>query len=160
MCNNVITFGWLLRISVYGNIVRCSHRFLCLFVLGYHITSETCVALPLNRTMFTPSSTGLGGGLPLPPPLNPPLFQGHSRSPNSVPMKSPCDFGLVTNKKLHHISHRLPHIAEYWSNSRGWPVGRLCWMYIWPRHMASENYRHPFVRRFYRKILTSCAVYA
>jgi len=29
-----------------------------------------------------------------------------------------CDFLLVNNTKLRPISHRVPDIAEYWSNCR------------------------------------------
>jgi len=34
----------------------------------------------------------------------------------NVPIESPCDFLLVINTTLHHISHCFQVIADYWSN--------------------------------------------
>ena len=45
-------------------------------------------------------------------------IQSHSRSPISVPMRSPCDFLLVVNTNLRRISHSFQDIADYWSNLR------------------------------------------
>jgi len=44
--------------------------------------------------------------------------QGHSRSPMSVPMKSPYDFLSVNNTNVHRISHRFRDIAVYWLHIR------------------------------------------
>jgi len=45
--------------------------------------------------------------------------QGHSRSQIfGTNRKLICDFLLVINTNLHHISHRFQVIADYWSNLR------------------------------------------